>query len=354
MVQFSFNATLSGLAALLPLTASAASFQRVDESFGPNPTNAGFYIYVPDVLAPSPPILVNPHWCHGDANATYTGSQYATLASQYGFIVIYPDSPNTVDKCWDVSSNDTLTHDAGGDSLGITSMVRWTLAKYNGDAGRVFVTGISSGAMMTNVLIGAYPDMFAAGSAFAGVAFGCFAGDGFDVWSDACATGQVTHSGAEWAAIVKAAYPGYTGWRPKMQVSHGTVDEVLNYTNFGEEVKEWTAVLGLSDKPTSVFLDTPVANWTKSVYGDNDWFEAYSAAGTTHNIQNQEAMVMQWFDLACTGNRCFRWGKGSPNGSNGTTNGLASRAGMSSGATRRSLRGSSPRSLRVSSLLQRQ
>ncbi|KAI2620846.1 Alpha/Beta hydrolase protein [Xylaria nigripes] len=287
-----------------------ASLEQITEDFGPNPTNAGFYIYVPDQLAANPPILVNPHWCHGDALVCYTGSQFATLASEYGFIVIYPNSPNTVDMCWDVSSTDTLTHEAGGDSLGIVSMVRWTLEKYNGDPKRVFVTGISSGAMMTSTLIGAYPDVFAAGSAFSGVPFGCFAGDGYDVWSNACATGKITHTPEEWAALVEAAYPGYSGWRPKMQIFHGTADETLNYTDFGEEVQQWNAVFGYSQTPTSLALNTPVGNWTKYVYGPNDWFEAYSAGGVTHNIQNQEAVVVSWFDLTCASGGCFSWGKG--------------------------------------------
>ncbi|KAI0142773.1 Alpha/Beta hydrolase protein [Xylariaceae sp. FL1272] len=292
--------------------AGAASLQQVTEDFGPNPRNVGFYIYVPDQLAANPPILVNPHWCHGSAEAAYDGSQFATLASEYGFIVIYPNSSNIADMCWDVSSNDTLTHGGGGDSLGIVSMVQWTLDQYSGDESRVFVTGISSGAMMTSTLIGAYPDVFAAGSAFSGVPFGCYAADGYGVWSDDCATGKITHTGAEWAAMVKAAYPGYDGWRPKMQIFHGTIDEVLNYTLFGEEIKEWTSVLGYSETPTSITPDTPVTGWTKTVYGPNDWFEAYSAANVTHNIQNQETEVMAWFDLTCTSSECFSWGQGCP------------------------------------------
>ncbi|GAW25100.1 putative esterase lipase protein [Rosellinia necatrix] len=290
--------------------ATAAALTKVTESFGANPRNVGFYIYVPDRLAARPAILVNPHWCHGDAQACYAGSQYAAMASRYGFIVIYPDSPNAADKCWDVSSDATLRHGAGGDSLGIVSMVRWALDRYGGDPARVFVTGVSSGAMMTSTLVGAYPDVFAAGSAFAGVPFGCFAGDGYGVWSDACATGKVTHTPAEWAALVRAAYPGYGGWRPKMQIFHGTVDETLNYKNFEEEVKEWNAVFGYSQTPTNTTLNTPVSNWTKYAYGQNGWFEAYSAGGVPHNIQNQEAVVMSWFDLACTSTNCFSWGKG--------------------------------------------
>jgi acetylxylan esterase len=95
--------------------------------------------------------------------------------------MIFPDSPNPSDKCWDVSSNQTLTHNGGGDSQGIVSMVKWTLNKYNGDPTRVFSMGTSSGAMMTNVLLGSYHDIFAAGPAWAGVALGCSAGNGYDV-----------------------------------------------------------------------------------------------------------------------------------------------------------------------------
>ncbi|KAI0125452.1 acetylxylan esterase-like protein 1 precursor [Xylariales sp. AK1849] len=309
MVLLNFKKGVVTLLALAPLTVQTASFQNVTGYFGPNPTDVGFSIYVPDQLATSPPILVNPHACHGSASAAYAGSQFSALADKYGFIVIYPDSPNLVDKCWDVSSNDTLTHDAGGDSLGIVSMARWTLDKYGGDASRVFVTGVSSGAMMTNVLVGAYPDVFAAGSAWAGVPFGCFAGDGYDVWSDACATGKVNHTAAEWAAIVEAAYPGYDGWRPKLQLFHGTADQVLNYANYGEAVKQWTAVFGLSEVPTSVTANVPKAGWTRSIYG-NDWFEATSASGVTHDIGTNETVVMAWFDLTCTDGGCFTWGTG--------------------------------------------
>jgi acetylxylan esterase len=261
------------------------------------------YIYVPTTVVANPPILVNPHWCHGDAAAAFAGSQYATLADTYGFIVIYPDSPNAADKCWDVSSTQSLTHNGGGDALGIVSMVKYALATYGGDADRVFATGTSSGAMMTNVLLGSYPDVFAAGSAWAGVAFGCFAGNGYDVWSGDCATGLVVKTGAEWKALVDAAYPGYTGFRPKMQVFHGALDTVLYPQNLQEEIKQWTAVLGLPSTPVSTLADTPLPGWTKSVYGSS--FEAYSAAGVTHDIQTQYDTVMAWLDLRCTTGNCY-------------------------------------------------
>jgi acetylxylan esterase len=106
------------------------------------------YIYVPDKLAAKPPVIVAIHFCTGTAQAYYTGSPYAKLADQYGFIVIYPESPYS-GTCWDVSSKAALTHNGGGDSNSIANMVTYTLNKYKGDASKVFVTGSSSGAMMT-------------------------------------------------------------------------------------------------------------------------------------------------------------------------------------------------------------
>lgn len=153
-----------------PLLVSAASLQKVTENFGPNPRSVGFYIYKPDRVQAKPPILVAAHYCTGTAQAFFSGTQYKNLADQHGFIVIYPDSPNS-GRCWDVSSTQTLTHDGGGDSQGIASMIKWTIQRHGADASRVFVTGNSSGAMMTNVMIGSYPDLIAAGAAAAGGKF---------------------------------------------------------------------------------------------------------------------------------------------------------------------------------------
>jgi acetylxylan esterase len=47
------------------------------------------------------------------------------------------------------------------------------------------------------------------------------------VWSDACVKGNVVKTGAKWVVLVTAAYPGYSGFRPKMQVFHGTADTTL-------------------------------------------------------------------------------------------------------------------------------
>jgi poly(3-hydroxybutyrate) depolymerase len=59
--------------------------------------------------------------------------------------------------------------------VSIVSMVGYAEQQYGGDPQRVFVTGGTSGGMMTNTMLALYPDVFKAGAAFMGVPFNCFA-----------------------------------------------------------------------------------------------------------------------------------------------------------------------------------
>jgi acetylxylan esterase len=252
------------------------------------------YLYVPANVAAKPAIVVGVHWCHGTAQDFYSGTQYAALADRYGFIVIYP-SASSSDGCWDVHSQAALTHHGGSDPQGIVSMVQYVEQQYNGDPNRVYATGHSSGGMMTNVLLGSYPDIFKAGAAFAGVPFGCFAG----TWSTNCATGVITKTAQQWGDLVRAAYPGYTGTRPRMQLWHGTTDDTLNFHNFGEEIKQWTNVLGVSQTPTSTENNALQTGWIRTRYGTQ--VEAIQETGQPHNLQIVADQAIHFFGLDSTG-----------------------------------------------------
>ncbi|KAG8687915.1 hypothetical protein FRC09_013210 [Ceratobasidium sp. 395] len=261
-------------------------------NFGSNPTNVGAFVYVPQNLKSSPGLLAAIHYCSGTAQAFYTGTTYKQLADQYGFVVLYPNAPDS-GGCWDVHSTATLTHNAGGDSLGIANAMRYLITTFGVNTSKVFATGLSSGAMMTNVLAGAYPDLIKAGAAFAGVPYGCFAGP--DMWNSACANGQTVKTAQQWGDLARTGYPGYTGARPKMQLWHGTADTTLYTQNFYEEVKQWTNVFGVSQTATATTQNWPVSGWTKSDYGPN--VEAILAQGVTHNIPIQATQVIQWMGL---------------------------------------------------------
>src|SRR5690349_1188462 len=165
------------------------------------------HLYVPDRLPANPALLVAVHYCTGSGPAFYSGTEFARLADRYGFVVIYP-SVTRASKCFDVSSPQALRHNGGSDPVGIASMVRYVEQHDNADAGRVYVTGASSGAMMTNVLLGDYPDVFKAGAAFSGVPFGCFATTNGSEWNSQCANGQIIRTPQQWGDLVRAAYPG--------------------------------------------------------------------------------------------------------------------------------------------------
>jgi poly(hydroxyalkanoate) depolymerase family esterase len=300
-------AALTGLVALLAAavlvalsapTAAAASLVQVT-NFGSNPTNLGMYLYVPNNVAPRPAILVAVHYCTGSGPAFFSGTQFAQLADQFGFIVIYPSATRS-GACFDVSTPQALTHNGSSDPAGIVSMVNYVEQHNNGDPSRVYVTGASSGGMMTDVLLGDYPDVFKAGAAFMGVPYGCFATSDGSLWNTQCANGQISKTPQQWGDLVRGADPGYTGPRPRVQLWHGTADTTLFYANFGEEIKQWTNVLGVSQTPTST--DTPQSGWTRTRYTNGAGavqVEAYSIAGVGHSLPltGMAANAIQFFGL---------------------------------------------------------
>jgi acetylxylan esterase len=275
----------------------AGTYKEVAD-FGENPSNTRMFLYTPARIAAKPPVLVVCHWCHGTANDCYNASYwYCSYADTFGFYVIFPNAPGS-DGCWDVASAKALAHNSGGDPLGIVSMVRYVIKNYKADSTRVFVAGVSSGAMMTNVLLGAYPDVFVAGSAFAGVPFGCFAGP--DSWNDDCAKGRITKTAEEWGDLVRTAFPGYTGKRPKIQMWHGTNDEVLNFHNLGEAVKQWTNVQGTDTVPESKENDVFQTGWTRRRYANAKGevvVETIVEQDQPHNLQVPQQEAMAFFGL---------------------------------------------------------
>jgi poly(hydroxyalkanoate) depolymerase family esterase len=256
------------------------------------------FLYVPNNVAPHPAIVVAVHYCGGSGPVFFSGTQFASLADQFGFIVIYP-SVTRSSKCFDVSSPQALTHNGSSDPAGIVSMVQYVEQHNNGDASRVYVTGASSGGMTTDVMLGDYPDVFKAGAAFMGVPFGCFATTDGSMWNTQCANGQISKTPQQWGDLARGADPGYSGPRPRVQLWHGTADGTLNFNNFGEEIKQWTNVFGVSQTPTST--STPQSGWTHTTYGSGGAVDvdAYSIAGAGHvlPLTGMAAIAIQFFGL---------------------------------------------------------
>ncbi|MFF4189737.1 PHB depolymerase family esterase [Nonomuraea sp. NPDC001831] len=265
--------------------AAAASLTRVT-GFGNNPTNLNMYIYVPDRVAARPALLVMVHYCTGSASGVFNGvgHDYVTAADQYGYIIVVPEATRS-GQCFDVSTPAALRRDGGGDSTGIMSMVGYARQRYNVDPAKIVVSGFSSGAMMTNVLAAQYPDVFSAAAAFSGVPAGCFATADGSLWNSECSGGRIVKTAQQWGDQARAMFPGYTGAYPRMQLWHGTVDTTLAYANFGEEIKQWSGLNGVSQTPA--YTDSPRSGVTRTRYGgtgNQPRVEGLSFAGQGHSL----------------------------------------------------------------------
>lgn len=180
-------------------------------------------------------------------------------------------------------------------------MLNYTLSKYNGDKSKVYVMGGSSGAMMSNVMVGSYPDVFEAGAAYSGTAFACFAGSKGDPTpfgsNQTCAQG-LTHTPEQWAQFVYNAYPGYTGKRPRFLVAHGLADTLVRPQCAYEQLKQWSAVLGVSN--TKNLTGSQVeegSQYTQLVYGDSNKLVGYLGQGVGHIAPVVETVLLKFFGL---------------------------------------------------------
>ncbi len=254
----------------------AQAFQEVKE-FGENPGNLKMFIHVPATLArdAKAPLVVVLHGCTQSAGVIAAQTGWNKLADQYGFIVVYPQQRmiNNPEMCFCWYRRKDITKGRGED-LSIIEMTDYAKHTYRIDSSRVFITGLSAGALMSVVMMSTYPETFNAGAIFAGGAYKC-APDMFTPWM--VAMGWVHKSPAKWGMKVKKQNPGYAGPYPRMIIYQGKNDPLVNYHNGFEIVKQWTNLHGIGTTPSSVITQFALnRDIEKDIYRDG---------------QNQDAVV---------------------------------------------------------------
>lgn len=262
---------------LMPDAARAASLTQVS-SFGSNPGNLSMYVYRPDGLPAGAPLVVAMHGCTQNATAYYTNSGWKKFADQWGFALVFPEqkSANAANACF----NWFTAGDVGrgqGEALSIKQMVDYSISSYGLNAHRVYVTGLSAGGAMTAVMLATYPDVFAAGSIVAGIAYGCAPATS----PYTCMSPGVDKTPAQWGNLVRGAYSGYGGPWPRVSIWHGTSDFVVATANAAESRDQWTNVWGVSAQPTSTasLPGTSVENYDP---GGQTVVRVYRVSGMGH------------------------------------------------------------------------
>lgn len=255
-------------------------------SYGGNmPTD----IYVPDG-AELPPVVVTLHYCSGNKGNAHPWLE--SYAEMYGFIVITPQAGG---NCFDA------TPARSGERAEVVAMVEYAISEYGGDDSRVFATGASSGACMTQALLAAYPEVFSAGSALAGVPAGAWTGGNAYGWS------TPAQSDEQWGDEVRQVNPDYSGPWPRFQLWHGMGDTTLTYSqNYPAQVAQWTNVWGVGEADgTNEMIQPMGANdtWDRTSYTDSSGVvvvEANSGPGSVpHDLTGRGLWrdVVRFFGL---------------------------------------------------------
>ncbi|MGC4068971.1 MAG: PHB depolymerase family esterase [Polyangiaceae bacterium] len=269
-------------------------------------------LYVPDKVKTSPGVVVSLHYCSG--TSTNAHGWFQSYADQYGFVIIAPSAGG---ECFDA------TPARSGEREAITKMVQYVITKNNADKTRVFAAGASSGACMTNALLAAYPDVFAAGSVLAGVPAGAWSGGNKYGWS-----APAGRTAQQWGDIVRNANQGFSGTRPRVQLWHGTGDTTLTYsTAFPAEVAQWTNVFGVTEtNATKDTFKTSQESWARTSYRNTTGtvvLETNVAQNAPHDLSGRGL----WSDVV----RFFALDK-DPSGTGGASSmGGASAGGASAG-----------------------
>ena len=120
------------------------------------------------------------------------------------------------------------------------------IADHDIDRGSLFVTGLSAGGAMTNVMLATYPEVFAAGAIIAGLPYA--AAYNLEEALRSMSPGTKRAS-ADWGDRVRAA-SSHTGAWPRVSIWHGDADTTVHSVNARETVKQWVNVHGLPKQPT--------------------------------------------------------------------------------------------------------
>ena len=245
------------LVSLTVLVSSPAWALTEVTNFGSNPGSLRMFVYTPASLPANPALVVALHGCSQGAS-DYVKAGWNTLADERGFIVLYPQVVTTPVNggCFDWF--DSSQQSASGDEVtSILQMVSKLEATNGVDASRVYVTGLSSGAAMANVLLAVAPGVFSRGQVLAGVPFKCAT----DVWSGTnCMSSPPSKSASQWAALVPS-----TTTPPRVQLWHGTSDGTVNVANVDEELKQWAGVNGID---TTVDATSTLGPATRQAFND--------------------------------------------------------------------------------------
>jgi poly(hydroxyalkanoate) depolymerase family esterase len=229
---------LGALAAAGLRVPSARAAARWQGSFARQTLPAGtaypsrdYWLYVPPNLPPTGQraLVVYLHGCSQTGDDAARSVRWNDLADQRGFVVAYPEqhvpvgveTDGSAARCW--NSGQTVFPRGQGELESLAQITRSVMTTEGIDPTRVYLLGVSAGALMSNVMAATYPDLFDAVGSIEGCAYLC---------SDPTGDQAYTKMGTQ-ARVMKAL------------VVQGTADYLTNPAMGEMTVSQW---LGTDDR----------------------------------------------------------------------------------------------------------
>lgn len=230
--------------------------------FGSNPGNLRMFEYVPAGLPGNAPLVVALHACTQSAASYDDETGWQMLADRWQFALLLPQqqSSNNATGCFNWFEAGDITR-GQGEALSIRQMVDRMLADHAGNAGRVYMTGLSSGGAMAAAMLATYPEVFAGGAIIAGIPYRCATSL---TAAFGCQNPGTDLTPAQWGDRVRAA-SDHTGPWPIVSIWHGDADFVVRPLNQTESLQQWTNVHGIDQTPD---VQDTLAGYPHRVYKD--------------------------------------------------------------------------------------
>lgn len=217
---------LGVLQALSPSGAASATAppdQRSSATFTYQGLPYPYTTFAPGTRQSRPPLLVALHGCGTTPASLEEATELDALAHREGLVVVYPDS--TVDdaevNCFRAASLPALETRTTGDAAALAALTRAVAAQFHADATRIYLLGMSGGAIEAAMLGPLFPDLYAASALHSGIGYG-HGGAG-------CLKQYVsTLTPTQMASSAFAAQGSFRRLLPSI-VFHGTADQTVAY-----------------------------------------------------------------------------------------------------------------------------